>query len=78
MYSGELTAQGGHYNLTADVNNNQTVGRPAAAVHVSWTDRTQFDGNVFTRADATGLDLDHGVHNSAIVGNIVHDISGNG
>ena len=75
---GNLNGQGGNYNLSANMQNDQYVGRPPAAVHAALADRIQFDGNTFTRAGATALDIDHGVHESAVVGNVVHDVSGNG
>lgn len=76
--NGELNAQGGLYNLSSNAQNQQYVGRPPAAVHAVWADRVQFDGNFFTRSGATALDIDHGVHDSAAVGNTVYDVSGNG
>ncbi len=75
---GHMNEQGGMYSLAANMQNEQYVGRPPAAVSAAWADRLQFDGNTFTRAGASALDLHNGVHQSAIVGNVVYDISGNG
>jgi hypothetical protein len=75
---GFLDAQAGQYNLTADANNNQTVGRPAAGVSVTNANHIQFERNLFTQMAATGLDLMSGTHDNAIVGNVFTDIGGSG
>lgn len=75
---GHMNEQGGMYSLAANMQNQQYVGRPPAAVSAAWADRVQFDGNTFTRAGASALDLHNGVHQSAVVGNVVYDIAGNG
>jgi len=75
---GFLDAQAGQYNLTADANNNQTVGRPAAAVSVTNANHIQFERNLFTQMAATGLDLMSGTHDNVIVGNFFTDIGGSG
>jgi hypothetical protein len=76
--NGLLNGQGGHYNLSADTSNNQYVDRPPAGVHVALADAVSFTGNTFTQMGATALDLHHGVRNSTVTGNVVHDIAGNG
>lgn len=76
--NGYLNGQGGNYNLSADTSNNQYVGRPPAGVQASSADRLSFTGNTFTQMGATALDLHHGVHDSTVTGNLVHDIAGNG
>ncbi|MHC5906748.1 RICIN domain-containing protein [Streptomyces sp. S6] len=76
--NGYLNGQGGNYNLSADNSNRQYVGRPPAGVQASNADRLSFTGNTFTQLGSTALDLHHGVHDSAVTGNLVHDISGNG
>ncbi|WP_328431851.1 RICIN domain-containing protein [Streptomyces sp. NBC_00453] len=76
--NGYLNAQGGNYNLSADNSNNQYVDRPPAGVQASYADRVSFTGNTFTQMGATALDLSHGVHDSTVTGNLIHDIAGNG
>lgn len=76
--NGYLNGQGGNYNLSADTSNNQYVGRPPAGVQASNADRLSFTGNTFTQMGATALDLHHGVHDSTVTGNLIHDIAGNG
>jgi len=75
---GFLDAQAGQYNLTADANNNQTVGRPAAGVSVANANHVQFERNLFTQMAATGLDFISGTHDNRIVGNAFTDIGGSG
>ncbi|MFE5375141.1 RICIN domain-containing protein [Streptomyces mirabilis] len=76
--NGYLNAQGGNYNISADNSNNQFVGRPPAGVQAANADRVSFAGNTFTQMGSTALDLSHGVHDSTVTGNLVHDIAGNG
>ncbi|MFE2061117.1 RICIN domain-containing protein [Streptomyces sp. NPDC059467] len=76
--NGYLNAQGGNYNISADTNNNQFVGRPPAAVQSADADRVNFTNNVFTQLGSTALDLWHGVHDSSATGNYIYDIAGNG
>ncbi len=73
---GYLDAQAGQYNLTADANNNQTVGRPAAGVSVTNANHIHFERNLFLQMAATGLDLVSGTHDDMIVGNAFTDIGG--
>ncbi|MDH6219588.1 RICIN domain-containing protein [Streptomyces pseudovenezuelae] len=76
--NGLLNAQGGNYNISADPSNKQYVNRPPAGVHAANADNLSFTGNTFTQMGSTALDLHHGVHNSAVTGNVVQDIAGNG
>ncbi|WP_328684844.1 RICIN domain-containing protein [Streptomyces sp. NBC_00343] len=76
--NGLLNGQGGNYNISADPSNKQYVDRPPAGVHAANADNLSFTGNTFTQMGSTALDLHHGVHNSAVTGNIVQDIAGNG
>ncbi len=76
--NGFLDAQAGQYNLTAQANNDQTIGRPAAGVSVTNANNIHFEGNMFTQMAATGLDFVSGTHNDIIIGNVFTDIGGNG
>lgn len=76
--NGLLNAQGGNFNLSADASNNQYVDRPPAGVYVANAADVSFTGNTFTQMGSTALDLHHGVHDSAVTGNIVYDVAGNG
>lgn len=76
--NGLLNGQGGNYNISAYANNDQYVDRPPAGVYVANADNISFTGNRFTQMGSTALDLHHGVHNSAVTGNLIHDIAGNG
>jgi hypothetical protein len=73
---GYLDGQAGQYNLTADVNNDQTVGRPAAGVSVTNANHIRFERNLFAQMAATGLDFVSGTHDDVIVGNVFTDIGG--
>ena len=75
---GYLDAQAGQYNITADADNNQTIGRPGAGVTVTNANHIHFERNLFTQMAATGLDLISGTHDNAIIGNVFTDIGGSG
>ena len=75
---GYLDAQAGQYNLTADANNKQTIGRPAAGVSVTNANHIHFERNLFTQMGATALDFVSGTHDDMIVGNVVTDVAGSG
>ena len=75
---GFLDGQAGQYNLTADANNNQTVGRLPAGVSVTNANHMHFERNLFTQMGATGLDFISGTHDDMIIGNAFTDIAGNG
>jgi hypothetical protein len=75
---GFLDAQAGQYNLTAQSNNDQTIGRPPAGVSVTNANHIRFERNLFTQMGATGLDFISGTHDDTIIGNAITDIAGNG
>ncbi len=75
---GFLDAQAGQYNLTAQANNDQTIGRPAAGVSVINANHIHFEKNLFTQMGGTGLDFISGTHDDMVLGNAVTDIAGNG
>ena len=75
---GFLDGQAGQYNLTADANNNQTVGRLAAGVSVMNANHIHFERNLFSQMGATGLDFISGTHDDMIIGNAITDVAGNG
>ncbi|TDH27538.1 L-rhamnose mutarotase [Segetibacter sp. 3557_3] len=56
--------------------NQAWVGRPAAAVEVSYADYTGFQGCRFEHLASTGLDYHKAVHNATINGNLFKDIGG--
>jgi hypothetical protein len=60
------------------LDNQAWVGRPAAAVEVSYSDKTGFDNCRFEHLASTGIDYRKGVHNSYIRGNLFRDIGGSG
>lgn len=76
--SGYLNGQGGLYNVSANMQNQQYVDRPPAAVHVNYADRIQVTDNSFARMGSTALDLNTAVHDSSASGNVITDTSGNG
>lgn len=64
---------------TADkksLENQAWVGRPAAAVTVSYASHTGFEGCRFEHLAATGLDYERGTHDDDIRGNLFKDIGG--
>lgn len=75
---GFLDTQSGQYNLTAEANGDQTVGRPAAGVSVMNANHIHFERNLFTQMAATGLDFISGTHDDMVVGNAFTHIGGNG
>jgi len=56
--------------------NQAWVGRPAAAVALSYAESTVFTGCRFEHMAATGLDYERGTHNNKIEGNLFKDIGG--
>lgn len=56
--------------------NQAWVGRPAAAVEVSFAEQTRFENCRFEHLASTGLDYNKGVHDNRIVGNLFKDIGG--
>ena len=85
---GHVPHQAGMYMLdayklkvpgTADkstLENQAWVGRPAAAVEVSYADFTQFVSCRFEHLASTALDLKKGTHNNLVSGNLFKDIGG--
>ncbi len=62
----------------AGMENQAWVGRPAAAVEVSFTNNTGFESCRFEHLASTGLDYKRGTHNDQIKGNLFKDIGGTG
>ncbi|MBO9617497.1 MAG: right-handed parallel beta-helix repeat-containing protein [Niabella sp.] len=58
------------------LDNQAWVGRPEAAVAVSFAKNIRFDDNRFEHLAATGLDFKKGVQSSSITGNLFKDIGG--
>jgi len=58
--------------------NQAWVGRPAAAVKVSYTEHTLFDACRFEHLASTGLDFARGTHNNEVRGSLFRDIGGTG
>nr|WP_121271901.1 L-rhamnose mutarotase [Pedobacter schmidteae] len=58
--------------------NQAWVGRPAAAVSVSYAQHTGFEGCRFEHHASTGLDYMRGTSNNEIKGNLFKDIGGSG
>lgn len=56
--------------------NQAWVGRPAAAVAVSFTDQSVFENCRFEHLASTGLDFNKGVHDNLVKGNLFSDIGG--
>lgn len=59
------------------LDNQAWIGRPAAAVQVSFADKTGFENCRFEHLGSTGLDYHKGVHDNIIRGNLFKDIGGN-
>jgi hypothetical protein len=76
--SGFLDGQAGQYTLTAQANNKQTVGRPAAGVAVTNAHHIHFERNMFAQMAATGLDFISGTHDDMVIGNVFTQIGGSG
>ncbi len=60
------------------LDNQAWVGRPEAAVAVSFANNIRFEDNRFEHLAATGLDFKIGVKSSAVAGNLFKDIGGTG
>lgn len=58
------------------LDNQAWVGRPTAAVDVSFANHITFRNSNFVHLASTGLDLNKGVKNSRIEGNLFKDIGG--
>jgi hypothetical protein len=85
---GHIPHQAGMYMLdayrlkpagTADkpaLDNQAWVGRPAAAIEISFADKTGFENCRFEHLASTGLDYYKAVHDNTIKGNLFKDIGG--
>lgn len=62
----------------AGLENQAWVGRPAAAVEVSYANHTGFEACRFEHHASAGLDYKKGTHSNLIVGNLFKDIGGTG
>ncbi len=88
--SGHVPLQAGMYLLDAyklkvpgtpdkkGLENQAWIGRPPAAVEVSYANHTGFENCRFEHLSATGLDHIKGTSNDSIVGNVFKDIGGSG
>ncbi len=56
--------------------NQAWVGRPAAAVTLSYADFTSFDSCRFEHLASTGIDYKKGTHHNTVEGNLFKDIGG--
>ena len=73
---GHLPLQAGMYSLSASGDNIGYVGRPPAAVHVSNAHHVHFERNRFMNLGATALDLESGVQECTVSGNLFKEIAG--
>ncbi len=60
----------------ATLDNQAWVGRPAAAVEISFADKTGFENCRFEHLASTGLDYNKAVHDNTVKGNLFKDIGG--
>lgn len=58
------------------LDNQAWIGRPAAAVEISFADKTGFENCRFQHLASTGLDYHKGVHENVVKGNLFKDIGG--
>jgi hypothetical protein len=58
------------------LDNQAWIGRPAAAVEISFADNLVFQGCRFEHLASTGLDHHKAVHNNLVKGNLFKDIGG--
>lgn len=58
--------------------NQAWIGRPPAAVEISFADHIDFEGCTFQHLASTGLDYKKGTHDDEILGNLFKDIGGTG
>ena len=58
------------------LDNQAWIGRPAAAVEISFADNTVFENCRFEHLASTGLDYNKAVHNNLVKGNLFEDIGG--
>ena len=88
--TGHVPLQAGMYLLDAyklkvpgtpdkkGLENQAWIGRPPAAVEVSFANHTGFENCRFEHLSSTGLDYIKGTSNDSIVGNVFKDIGGSG
>ncbi len=88
--SGHVPLQAGMYLLDAyklkiegtpeksGLENQAWVGRPPAAVEVSYANHIDFSGCIFTHLASTALDYTRGTHDDEVKGNLFKDIGGTG
>ena len=60
------------------LDNQAWIGRPAAAVEISFAENTIIENCRFEHLASTGLDYHKAVHNNTVKGNLFKDIGGNG
>jgi hypothetical protein len=58
------------------LDNQAWIGRPSAAIEISYADSTGFENCRFEHLASTGLDYNKGVHDNRINGNLFKDIGG--
>jgi hypothetical protein len=58
------------------LDNQAWIGRPAAAIEISYADNITFEKCRFEHLASTGLDYNKGVHNNRINGNLFKDVGG--
>jgi len=58
------------------LDNQAWIGRPAAAIEISFADITGFENCRFEHLASTGLDYHKAVHNNVVNGNLFKDIGG--
>jgi hypothetical protein len=87
-HSGHVPHQAGMYMLDAyklrpagtpdkpTLDNQAWIGRPAAAVEVSFANKTGFENCRFEHLASTGVDYNKAVHDNIIKGNLFKDIGG--
>lgn len=75
---GQLHMQAGQYSVEPTVENDQFVERIPASVLVNFAKDIQFRDNVFTQLGNHALDMNRGVSESAVVGNVFFDIAASG
>ena len=63
-------------NEKPGLDNQAWIGRPAAAIEISFADKTGFEDCRFEHLASTGLDYHKGVHNNDVITNLFRDIGG--
>lgn len=70
-----LKPEGTPFSKTLE--NQAWVGRPSAAIDVSYAENIAFENCELKHIASTGIDFNKGVHQSIIKGNLLKDIGGN-